>query len=280
VVITVKGPKGIGCSVLLTSVIKAIRKHDKRTPINVLTNYPSLFGGYECAVNKKPTAVTVNLENYLALTLHQQVPYKHLYKHLVRLSSSQLGINLNENCPPEIFLTKQEINWATKKISKYKKPVVWLQSKTSSINKDWLDDYWKTLLGKLNDNYEFIDLSKSEFSLRESLAITKVSEAGITLDTFLAHGSAAVGSKNVLVLLGSSRKEVVGYPGQTVVYVKSNCPLQPCGMHNCGFGCKKKDEQLFKGHEKTRCITDDYKCMKAITPELVLSNFFKMTKSQ
>jgi hypothetical protein len=92
----------------------------------------------------------------------------------------------------------------------------------------------------------------------------------------MVHGSAAVGAKNVLVLLGSSRKEVVSYPSQQVFYIKSSCPIQPCGMHGYSFGCKKEDEKLFIGHEKTRCITDDYKCMKAIKSEFVIKKFREM----
>jgi signal peptidase I len=81
-----------------------------------------------------------------------------------------------------------------------------------------------------------------------------------------------------LVLLGSSRKEVVSYPSQKVIYIKSKCPIQPCGMHGYGFGCKKGDEKLFVSHEKTRCIYNDYRCINIIKPGVVISEFVNMIK--
>ena len=134
----------------------------------------------------------------------------------------------------------------------------------------------------------FIMCEPKYFSLKESinpwmgsqgsLSITKASKGGITLDTFILHGSKAVSAKNVLVLAGSSRAEVVTYPDQNVIYIQTDCPVQPCGMHGYGVGCKRGDEKLFVGHEETKCIYDDFRCMNDISPEYVVKRFNRMIK--
>lgn len=62
-----------------------------------------------------------------------------------------------------------------------------------------------------------IDLYAEKYVRRVSIAMTQHCYAGITLDTFLLHGSEAVGAKNVIALLTSSHHEVVAYPDQTVI---------------------------------------------------------------
>lgn len=274
----------IGCTVASTAVIYSLKDGFPRAKLEVHTKYPELFKGIERIIIK--TANNKNKINFdIDLSIiyekrrpHNTKPYRPLYIHMIEIAEKQLSAKLKRFIPA-INLSKKEINWANEKIKNLEKPLIWIQSKTNSVNKNWFEDYWKIVFKKLNENYEIIDLANSDFSLRQSLAITKVSEGGITLDTFLIHGSAAVGAKNVLVLLGSSRKEVVSYPSQTVIYLKSDCSIQPCGMHGYGIGCEKKDEKLFTGHEKTRCIFDNYRCMRVIKPELVISKLLGMLKT-
>ncbi|MGR3754935.1 glycosyltransferase family 9 protein [Edwardsiella anguillarum] len=118
----------------------------------------------------------------------------------------------------------------------------------------------------------FIDLSHAGYSLRESLAITTQCQAGICLDSFLIHGSAAVGAKNVIALLGSSKPEVVTYPGQDVCYSPASCEAQPCGMHGYYRGCSIAFEHRFTDNI---CIHENYKYMDSITLPQVADKLMK-----
>ncbi|MEK6833103.1 MAG: hypothetical protein AABY32_03575 [Nanoarchaeota archaeon] len=281
--LTLRTFDSLGCSVAATSVINSLKDKFPNLDLEVYTKYPDLFidikGIKIKDISKKDYNIKfdIDLRDYIKTRPHNSIPYKPIYVHMLELAEKNLSIKL-KHLLPKINLSKEEINWAINKIKAYKKPLIWIQTETKSQNKNWFDDYWNVLIKELSKNYDIIDLSKTNFTLRQSLAITKVCKGGITLDTFLVHGSAAVGAKNVLVLLGSSRKEVVTYPSQKVIYIKSECPIQPCGMHGYGFGCKKEDEKLFIGHEKTRCIFDDYRCTRIIKPEPVISKFHEMMK--
>ena len=281
--LTLRTFDSLGCSVIATAVINSLKDKFSNLDLEVYTKYPDLFINIKGIkikdVSKKDDNLKfdIDLRGYIKTRPHNIPPHKPIYIHMLELAEKSLSVKL-KHFQPKINLSKKELNWAINKIKSYKKPVIWVQSETKSQNKNWFDDYWNVLIKELSKNYDIIDLSKTNFTLRQSLAITKVCKGGITLDSFLVHGSVAVEAKNVLVLIGSSRKEVVTYPSQKVIYIKSECPIQPCGMHGYGFGCKREDEKLFIGHEKTRCIFDDYRCMRIIKPELVISKFHEMMK--
>lgn len=77
-------------------------------------------------------------------------------------------------------------------------------------------EFWWSLQEECEDSYTFLDLSNQQYSRRIAIAITKQCDAGITLDTFLLHGSEAVQAKNVLALMVSSHFQVVTYHDQIV----------------------------------------------------------------
>ena len=62
----------------------------------------------------------------------------------------------------------------------------------------------------------FIDLSHAPYNRRTAIALTKYCDAGVTLDTFLLHGSQAVGASHVVAIMISSHPEVVCYPDQCI----------------------------------------------------------------
>lgn len=272
----------LGCNVASTALIYSLKDKFPNAEIEIITKFPELFeniGGIKINnLEEGNIKFEVDLRNYLERRPNNNKPYRPLYIHILEVAEEQLSVKLKRFFP-SIKLLNEEIKWADNELKKYKKPVIWIQSKTNSQNKDLPEEYWEEIIKDLNKNYDIIDLSKTKFSLRQSLAIAKVAKGGITLDTFMVHGSASVRAENVLVLLGSSRKEVVSYPFQEVSYIKTNCSIQPCGMHGYSFGCEKNDEKLFKGHEKTRCIFDDFRCMKVLKPELVIKKFRELVKN-
>jgi ADP-heptose:LPS heptosyltransferase len=278
--INLRAVDSIGCSVASIGVVLAIKEKFPEKTLIVYTKFPELFNSISgiTLTRKELSGYDVDLRSYYANRLHNNLPYRSIYINMIEIAENALKTKLRRILP-KIVLSQEELDYAKKILDKNKKPTIWIQKKTNSPNKNWIEQNWKELEKKLSLKYAILELSESNYSLRQSLALTKLCLAGITLDTFLVHGSNAVGAKNVLVLLGSSRKEVVTYPTQKVVYIKSNCPVQPCGMHGYAIGCKPVDETLFKGHEKTRCITDDYRCMTEISVDKVITSFEDMLKN-
>lgn len=192
---------------------------------------------------------------------HNSFPYRSSYIHMIEMAEEQIRDRLLVHYP-KVFIDKNEDIWEMKEVMKYPHELVWYQSVSTSSNRIWKSSNWEILKETFSDIYSFVDLSTEGYSLRQSLAIVKHSFAGICLDSFMVHGSAAVNAKNVLVILGSSRPECVTYPGQYIHYKESGCPLQPCGMHGYFSGCKREHEHLFA---ENNCIYPFPKCMDTIS---------------
>lgn len=288
--INVKVFDTLGCTVMATVLFQSLKDNFPNSEIIAYSKFPDLLDGLE-EINKAIDSNVHNLEkydidlrNYLSKRPHNFKPFQHLAVHMIEHAEEQLkdrlSGNLRKDYSPRIKLKDDELRHAQEIVKSFSKgkPVIWLQTKTGSLNKDWPKEYWQKLINKKSKEYSFIDLSQGDYKPRISIAITKFCDGGITLDSFLLHGSKSVDAKNVIAILGSSRPEVVAYPGQVVIY-EINCPVQPCGMHGYGNGCKKRDEHLFTGHEKTRCITDDYRCLRSIAVEKIIQRLDKLFKS-
>jgi ADP-heptose:LPS heptosyltransferase len=208
------------------------------------------------------TSVNLDLTRYTARRPHNNLPYRASYLHMLEMAEESLGVTL-PIIPPSIPLSDADNSFAIQKVSGFTKPLIWFQSRTTSTNRNWRTQRWSNLIKNLSNVFDLIDLSHAGYSLLQSLAITKHSFGGICLDSFLVHGSAAVGARNVIVLAGSSRGECITYPGQELIYEKSDCIAQPCGMHGYYPGCRKEHEYLFLDRN---CIhRDSFCCMNKIS---------------
>ncbi|TFH90292.1 glycosyltransferase family 9 protein [Vibrio ouci] len=255
-------PDSMGCTVASTAVLSSLLNEYGR--IKVVTPFPFLLEGFQGVdiinAEEQECCFDVDLRTYTARRPHNNYPYRPSYVHMTEIAQEQLGIRLKTE-KPFIPLSEQEDDFGRSEVACYSKPLIWIQSTSTSFNRLWRRQNWITLVEKLSDRYDFIDLSYAHYSPRQSLAIARHSLAGICLDSFMVHGSAAVGAVNVLVLLGSSRAECVTYPGQRVFYHLSQCPMQPCGMHGYYKGCQQDHEHLFGD---SLCIQVEPVCMQTI----------------
>lgn len=262
----------LGCSVAGSAVIYSIIEEMPKYQIILNTIYPTLFKGIKqikiLIPDKEENDYEVDLRKYTSRKPHSVAPYKPSYVHMIEMAEEQLGINLPRK-KPILYLEQSEIDWAKKEISRYGKPVIWIQTKSNSNNRHWPKEKWRQLIERNKENYTFLDLSNIHYSLRESLSITKVSYGGVALDSFLLHGSAAVDASNVVALLGSSNPVCVSYPKQKILYKSSSCAYQPCGMHGYVLGCRPQDEFLFLKSPNNLCLKPTFECMEAITIEEV-----------
>ncbi|NOI26709.1 glycosyltransferase family 9 protein [Vibrio mediterranei] len=257
---------------------------EKIPNVKISTPYPSLLthiDGISIRDSREETndVYDVDLRMYTARRPHNSFPYRPSYIHMLEMAEEQLRIKLTRR-PPYLYLTESEKEWAKIEVSKWELPLIWIQSEATSSNRLWPDAYWDELKNFFKDTFSFLDLSKANYSLRESLALIKYSYGGICLDSFLVHGAGAVGAKNVLVLLGSSRPECVTYPNQYVFYKPNACSVQPCGMHGYYDGCNPLDQSLFNGRN---CIHTLPYCMNEISLDSVKNKLIQsisFTKSE
>jgi ADP-heptose:LPS heptosyltransferase len=225
--LSVRLPNTLGCTVISTVLLQSLGRVFNKAEINVFTPFPDLVEGLDevsyifYTDEHGSNQYDIDLATFLEVCRPQQSkPYRHLSEHIFETAEKQLGSKLKQRLPRnfslKINLTHKEIAEAQKITRQESKPCIWVQSKSRLSEKDWPEDFWKALVSLLEDDYSFIDLSKAGYTRRLSIAITAQCIAGITLDTFLLHGSQAVHAKNIFVILVSSHPEVVTYPGQIV----------------------------------------------------------------
>jgi len=274
--INIRLPDSLGCTVASTSVLQSLIKCELFGDIHVFTNHFELVShlpGINLHHPVDNTFLHIDLRKYTSRRPHNNQPYRASYLHMLEMAEESVGVKL-PIITPDIPINESEMCFAKEFISKFSKPLIWIQSKTTTNNRNWNYQRWLILMKNLSGSFDFIDLSKVNYSLLQSLAIVKHSFAGICLDSFLVHGSAAVGAKNVIVLAGSSRGECITYPGQTLIYEESECIAQPCGMHGYYSGCREEHEQMFLDCD---CINaDKFACMNKIDiaqVEILINNF-------
>lgn len=225
--VTVRTPKTLGCTVASTALIQSLRAAFPDGRLLVYTEYPDLFEGLldadtiiDLSVGQELDAYDVDLKDYVQLRNPQtNEPKRHLIEHAFEIAEESLGVTLPRSYKPKVLLGSEEILWAERERDRLRegKLLIWLQTKTSTVEKDVIEEVWEEVNRLGSERYAFIDLSNASYSRRQALALTAVADGGITLDTFLLHGSQAVGARNVVVLLVSTYAEVVCYPDQVVV---------------------------------------------------------------
>ena len=219
-----------GCTIVATVLIQSLRIKFPKTKIIVYTKNPDLIKGLkevDKIINVNLHSLKkydIDLTNYLGIRKPQKnFPLRHLSEHMFEMAEEQLGNKLKgrlrRNFLPKVILTKSELDKGRKIVSQVSKgkPVIWIQTKSRVKKKEWNRENWQELLTKKSDSYKFINLSSGVYSKRISMAITKACFGGITIDTFLIHGSKAVNAKNVITILVSSHPKVVTYKDQIIL---------------------------------------------------------------
>lgn len=262
----------LGCSIAGTAVIHAMVEKYGAKNVRVTTKFPSLLEGIDhiivdLAQDDHDEVFDVDLREYTARRPHNLAPYRSSYVHMLEMAESQMATSLPHR-QPKLFLSQKELMWAKAEVAELGGTVIWLQTRTTSSTRDWPEKNWREVIDALSASCAFLDLGNANYSLRESLALTTACAGGVCLDSFLIHGSAAVGASGVLALLGSSRIECVSYPGQVVLFSPQTCYAQPCGMHGYHRGCSPVFDDEFS---KRDCVHSKIICMEAIPPAEVIS---------
>lgn len=186
--ISIRLANSLGCSVAGTAVIHSIINTFKDSQISVITKFPTLLSGIEdikiiAAISDLDGNYSVDLRKYTTRRPHNSHPSRPSYYHMREMAEEQLECILPYS-EPKLYLQPSEIEFARAELARYKKPIVWLQTITTSYNRNWPANNWQNLIELFKSECNFIDLSHANYSLRESLAITTQCQAGICLDSF------------------------------------------------------------------------------------------------
>jgi hypothetical protein len=213
----------LGCSVVANSMLIAIARSFAGAHLRVFSPSPEIQSGLSGVSEIYPlqdadgSRLDVDLAGYLdEYRPLVTKPSRHLKEYIFDIADNSLGVKLDRSFDPVINLTPEEEVWAKAEVSRLSpgKPLVWLQKKTSKSAKDWPGEDWSTLTRELEGDCNFLNLTDKNYSPRAACILTKFCDAGVVLDTFLLHGSHAVGAKNTIAILVVSPQEVVCYNDQ------------------------------------------------------------------
>jgi ADP-heptose:LPS heptosyltransferase len=246
---------GIGDNILLTIVLKALRKkfpghrlimyvRKRKHLLEVYKNNPGidkvvyiksdfLWSFY---YSKKVTYRPAAMESKLSIDYSRSV---------ATVVAEKLDVKLDD-LHPEIYLTKAESAWGKKEISRYRSPVIVQLGSTSSDNKAWPIEKWKELMHSLPE-IDFVQLgSPGEFplegavnllgktSLRQAFSMLQHASGFVGIDSGLQHAAAALSIPGV-VLWGTSNPKTWGH--ETHINISKGLSCSPCMDILCNNPC-------------------------------------------
>ncbi len=192
----------------------------------------------------------------------------HFDTNLIDIMCNKVGITKPEHSV-DLFLSDEEISNAKSILADVNLPFITLQTTSGFFDagrKLWPDEYWKKLIDHLkNENITIVQLGGKEdipidgtinlinkLSIRESAAIISLAELHIGIVSSLMHIAEAVNTKAIILFGGFERYGAHDY--NHITPIESNIDCSPCGLINT---------------KMTPC-TNDMKCMREISPEIVI----------
>ncbi len=181
-------------------------------------------------------------------------PSLNFKKHGIDIIAEELfGIKLDEDEKRiDVFLEKEDEQFAKRVISKHKNPVILAISSQTSTNQEWDIQKWKELVSRFDD-YTFIQLGVQgephvmgsinmlgKTTVRQAVALVKYAKLFVGVDSFLNHATNATATPGV-VLFGNSTPVIWGYKSNTNIYRGFSCQpcvdkeggLEPCSHKKC-----------------------------------------------
>jgi heptosyltransferase-2 len=182
---------------------------------------------------------------------------------------------------PQIFLTPDEDNFY-KSLSLEKQEYIVVAPGSKWETKKWIEEGFKEVINYLSKRYKVVAIGGKEdtnlsqkilenldkkniinltgrTNLRESFSIIKNAKALISNDSAPVHMAVAFGTP-VVDIYGPTTTDLGFYPYRNGVVVEiKDLDCRPCGLH---------------GHKA--CPEKHFKCMKLITPQMVINSLEKL----
>ena len=246
---------GLGDTLLAAMVCKNIKKKYPKIKLNCKTTHPDLLKNnpYIDSINK-----TKRFRPKLYVEYNEVLIKKNPHLNMISSCLNKIGIK-NIEYKADIFLSKEEKEFAKEKLKEMKRPIITINVKGGAPTKDWPDKNWQKLVNLLVKKYDIIQLGSNTepnlkninrfagFPIRESIAIQAHAKLHIGCESFFMHAANAVNVLSVIILGGRSTPDNTCYQENKNIYIKTDC--SPCWLN-------------------TPC-PNNMKCMKPITPEIV-----------
>ncbi len=235
---------GIGDGLLVTPSISALKHKYPNSEINIVCNkdqeqiFENNLNISSLSVNPDNSAFEGYKKSKIFNTnygkLEPSINYK---KHASEIIADLLHVKL-KNKKLDVFLTKEDENFAKKKLLKYTNPIIIHISSRCSKNQEWPLERWEELVKQLPE-FTFIQIGltktdskvkgtvdlRNTTTIQEAIALIKYSKLFLGVDSVFAHAANAVNIKGI-VLFGPSNPEIWGHDNNMNIYKNVNCA--PC----------------------------------------------------
>ncbi len=241
---------GVGDVLIVTAVLRALRRRNPGSRIRFYTNFAGLVRGLPYIdevlpyTDRPPTAIFLEYTDI--------VPAKH---HIARLLGDRLGLAVRDTRPDIVADSKlvepYRLAWAH-----LPRPHVIVLRRASRFtpNKDWPDDSWTALIASLCESGTVIEIGEASpgaatppsanyVNLRGATTLPQLVAAIAAADIYVGpvsgpmHIAAAVGTPAVLIVGGYEHPANTEYAGNVAFYTQTPCA--PCWLREpCPYDLK------------------------------------------
>ena len=254
-----------GDALITANVIRCIRENYANLKINCITPNPEL-------IRLDPHIDTVNQpESFYSFdsTYWELIVRKEKSQNIIEHNMLRLGLE-KYDYKANFYLSEVEKEWAKKKTSQFKKPILAICTKSKEVVKNWPKENWAELVDSVMPKFSVIQLGDEsepffsnvtrfagDLSMRQSAAILSFAQIFIGPDSLLMHIANGLNTPSLIIFGGSRPAECFGYHQNTNLATKPKC--SPCWIH--------------QGYEE---CTNDLICMKELSTSLVLDLLLKI----
>jgi ADP-heptose:LPS heptosyltransferase len=250
---------GIGDLLLNTPVFEALKKQDARRKIvvyckskehrDVFRNNPHIDS---LRLNTRWSFIRRKLSRHLKTSPWVISNYGELrpgifyQKHASKIIADEIFRVPMEQRKVQLYLTKEEDEWALEQLAPYKNPVPIHITSLASANQMWPLEYWEELVASMPE-YTFIQLGlpseqqvrgaidfRGKTTFRQGVSLIKHSLSFVGIVSSFLHATAAFDTPGV-GLYGASTPTVWGHDNNINLYKGLHCA--PCIDHIYNSKC-------------------------------------------
>jgi ADP-heptose:LPS heptosyltransferase len=289
-------PKARGATLISTVVLRQLRRKFPHRRITCIAEFPELLYGSPFLNGIVRYSEPFLFDRWikdnevvdLTGTLDYQPNRRQVPVHLIDLLCGRAGVGW-DGCLPDCSLTDAEVSEASRRISSVREkmgglPCIAMTTSTSTPNKEWPVANWTELVHRTASRIAWIHLGTPSgieipgvhylrLGIREDIAVLKLVDGAVCLDTFLLHAAASQRSADgrVVVLLGSTRPECVSYSMFLNIFDEAyDC--QPCCRPFHPLDRAFADDgalEFWPDGKPRKWVCDHVSCMKIISVDRV-----------
>jgi len=233
-----------------------------------LENNPYIDKICEQPGDKKDYDAYIKLDDPCPAFDYEQKNYPNITKSRIQLFIERAGLDYKRYMVPEIYLTKQEEEWAKKELSNFKRKKVALALSSNFKYREYPLEHWQKLISLLKkQDFEIFNFSKeplfldgtniANYPLRKMFALIKYMDLVICVDSAIMHIAATFG-KRTLALFGPIPPKVRIYPNMHYLY-NNELGCTPCWYEY-----------------KPECMEQGSECMMSIKPKHIVERIQDM----